>query len=56
MAWHISEPPGLLKGELLKLLSTIPLRHLSCLTVCSKVTLGEGDLSDKAFSIIASRG
>jgi hypothetical protein len=48
--------PGLQKGELLKLLMVLPLRHLSGLMLLRKLTLKEGDLSDKAFSILMSRG
>jgi hypothetical protein len=48
--------PGLQKGELLKLLSPLPLRHLSGLTLHRKLTLKEGDLLVKAISILASIG
>jgi hypothetical protein len=48
--------PGLQKGELLKLLSVLPLRRFSSLTLHRKLTLKEGDLLDKAFSILTSRG
>jgi hypothetical protein len=44
------------KGELLKLLSVLPFRHLPDLTLRHKLALKEGDLSDKAFYILASRG
>jgi hypothetical protein len=47
---------GLKKGELLKLLSTLPLRHLSGPMLRRKLTLKEGDLSDKTFDILMSRG
>jgi hypothetical protein len=47
---------SLQKGELLKLLSTLPLRHLSGPTLHCKLTLKEGDLSDKAIGILVSRG
>jgi hypothetical protein len=48
--------PGLQKGELHKLLSTHPLRHLSGLTLDRKLALKEGDLLDKAFNILAVIG
>jgi hypothetical protein len=47
---------GLQKGELLKLLSALPLRHLPGLMLCCKLALKEGDLLDKAFGILTSRG
>jgi hypothetical protein len=48
--------PTLERGELLKLLSALPLRHLSSLMLRCKVALKEGDLPDKAFGILRSRG
>jgi hypothetical protein len=47
---------GLQKGELLELLSALPLRHLPSLSLYLKLVLKEGDLPDKAFSILTSRG
>jgi hypothetical protein len=47
---------GLQKGELLKLLSVLPLGHLSGPTLCSKLTLKEGELLEKAFGILTSKG
>jgi hypothetical protein len=47
---------GLQKGELLKLLSMLPLRHLLGPTIHHKLALKQGDLSDKSFSILASSG
>jgi hypothetical protein len=46
---------GLQKGELLKLLLE-PLGHLSGLMLHCKLALKEGNLPDKAFSILARRG
>jgi hypothetical protein len=48
--------PDLQKGELLKLLSALPHRHLSSPMLRHKLTLKEGDLPDKVFDIIVSRG
>jgi hypothetical protein len=47
---------GLQKGELLKLLLVLPLRHLSGQMLRRKLALKEGDLPGKAFGIIARRG
>jgi hypothetical protein len=47
---------GLQKGELLKLLLVLPLRHLSGPMLRRKLALKEGDLPGKAFGIIARRG
>jgi hypothetical protein len=47
---------GLQKGEILKLLSVLPLRHLSVPMLCHKLALKEGNLLDKAFSILTCRG
>jgi hypothetical protein len=47
---------GLQKGELLKLLSVLPLRHLSGPMLSHKLALKEDDLLDKAFSILTCRG
>jgi hypothetical protein len=48
--------PSLQKGELLKLLSALSLKHLLGWTLRHKLALKEGDLSDKAFGILTSRG
>jgi hypothetical protein len=54
--------PSLLKGELQKLLSTFPLRHgpdapsLAGLMLRRKLILKESNLSNKAISILTSRG
>jgi hypothetical protein len=47
---------GLQKGELLKLLLMLPLRHLLGPTLRCKLILKEGDLPDKSFGILMSRG
>jgi hypothetical protein len=47
---------GLQTGELLELLSALPLRHLSSLTLYRKLALKKGKLRDKAFDILVSRG
>jgi hypothetical protein len=47
--------PGLRRGELLKLLLALPLRHLSGPTLCCKLALKEGGLPEKAFDILTSR-
>jgi hypothetical protein len=47
---------GLQKGELHKLFSVLPLRHLLSLTLRGKLVLKKGDLIGKAFGIITSRG
>jgi hypothetical protein len=48
--------PGLLKGELPKLFSVLPIRLLLGSMLRHKLALKEGDLLDKVFSILASRG
>jgi hypothetical protein len=47
---------SLQKGELLKLLSALPLRRLPDPTLRRKLTLKKANLLDKAFGILASRG
>jgi hypothetical protein len=47
---------GLQKGELLELFSVLPLRHLLGLMLGRKLVLKEGELLDKAFDILTSRG
>jgi hypothetical protein len=47
---------SLQKGELLKLLLALPLRCLPDPMLRRKLALKKGNLSDKAFSIFASRG
>jgi hypothetical protein len=48
--------PSLEKGDLLKLLSVLPLRYLSGPTPRRELALKEGDLPDKSFVIFTSRG
>jgi hypothetical protein len=43
---------GLLKGELLELLSMLPLRHLSSPMLRGELIVKKGDLMGKAFSIL----
>jgi hypothetical protein len=47
---------GLQKGELLELLSVLPLRHLPGPTLRHKLILKEGDLLGKALGIFMGRG
>jgi hypothetical protein len=47
---------SLQKGELLELLSALPLRHLPSLTLRGKLILKKGDLTSKAFTIFMSSG
>jgi hypothetical protein len=47
---------GLQKGELFKLFLVLPLCNLSGSTLRHKLSLKEGNLSDKAFNILMSRG
>jgi hypothetical protein len=77
MAWHSSERSDLQKGELLKLIPTLPLRRLPSMlgigrhvrqamgillgqlsgpTLLRTLALKEGDLSDKGFCILMSKG
>jgi hypothetical protein len=48
--------PGLQKGELLKLLSALPLRHLPGPVLHHNLILKESYHPGKAFSILARRG
>jgi hypothetical protein len=48
--------PCLKKGELLKLCSTLPLRHFPGPTLHYKLVLMEGDLLGKALGIFTGRG
>jgi hypothetical protein len=50
------ETPGLQKGELPKLFSALPLRHLPSLTLRCKLIIKEGNLPGKAFDIFTGRG
>jgi hypothetical protein len=47
---------GLQKDELLKMFSSLPLKHLLSLMLCDKLVLKKGDLTGKAFGIFMSRG
>jgi hypothetical protein len=47
---------GLHKGELLELLSVLPLKHLPSLTLRDHLFLKKGNLTGKAFGIFMSRG
>jgi hypothetical protein len=47
---------GLQEGELLELLSALPLRHLLGTVLCRNLSFKESDLSGKAIDILTSRG